>query len=74
MNTQPQIDVWISAEGAITIHAVGYVGSTCEEATAFLESELGTVGHKQRSRDWYRRAPNQNQNKNQNTNQQKQQS
>ena len=70
MKNQPQIDVWISPEGAITIHAVGYTGSTCEEATAFLESELGSVGYKQRSRDWYRRAPNHNKN----TNQQKQQS
>ena len=68
MKTQPQIDVWISPEGAITVHAVGYTGSTCEEATAFLESELGNVGRKQRTRDYYRKSQVTN------SNQQKQQS
>ncbi|MEQ1841185.1 MAG: DUF2997 domain-containing protein [Verrucomicrobiales bacterium] len=55
MKSKERIDVWISPEGAITIDAVGYTGSSCEEATRFLETSLGTVGRKQRSRDYYRK-------------------
>ena len=36
MNSKERIDVWISPEGAITLDAVGYTGSSCEEATRFL--------------------------------------
>ncbi len=62
MNSKERIDVWISPEGAITLDAVGYTGSTCEEATRFLEESLGTVGRKQRTRDYLRRQKNQQQN------------
>jgi len=62
MSTNERIDVWISPEGAITLDAVGYSGSSCEEATRFLEDSLGTVGRKQRTRDYYRRQKNQQQN------------
>lgn len=72
MKTKQQIDVWVSPEGAITIDAQGYTGNTCEEATAFLEQELGTIGRRQRTRDWYRRGRNTNHNDN--TNQQEVQS
>ncbi|MBP9222631.1 MAG: DUF2997 domain-containing protein [Verrucomicrobiales bacterium] len=68
MKSKERIDVWISPEGAITIDAVGYTGSSCEEATRFLETSLGTVGRKQRSRDYYRK------NTSQQSNQQEQQS
>ena len=54
MSSKERIDVWISPEGAITLDAVGYTGKTCEEATKFLEESLGTVGRKQRTRDYYR--------------------
>ena len=64
MNSKERIDVWISPEGAITLDAVGYTGSSCEEATKFLEESLGTVGRKQRTRDYYRRQKNQQQNSN----------
>jgi hypothetical protein len=62
MSSKERIDVWISPEGAITLDAVGYTGSTCEEATRFLEESLGTVGRMQRTRDYYRRQKNQQQN------------
>ena len=67
MKSKEQIDVWINADGEITINAVGFTGKTCEEATAFLEEGLGLTGRKQRTRDYYR------QNQNHNINQQKQQ-
>ena len=68
MKSNQRIDVWISPEGKITIDAVGYTGNTCEEATTFLEQALGTVGRKQRTRDYYRREQNRQ------SNQQEQQS
>lgn len=58
MKTSTRIDVWISPEGAITLDAIGYTGNTCEEATRFLEEALGTVGCKQRTRDYYRKNTN----------------
>ena len=58
---QERIEVRISPQGQITIDAKGYSGRSCEEATRFLEQELGTVGRKQRTRDWYRPQANQNQ-------------
>ena len=35
MKSKKQIEVTVSTEGAITINAKGYTGSSCEEATAF---------------------------------------
>ena len=58
MSTKERIDVWISPEGAITLDAVGYTGSSCEEVTRFLEESLGTIRRKQRTRDYYRRQKN----------------
>ena len=68
MKSKEQIVVWINAEGGITIDAVGFTGKSCEEATRFLEEGLGTVGRKQRGRDYYRK------NRNRNNHQQKQKS
>ena len=72
MSSKERIDVWISPEGAITLDAIGYTGNSCEEATRFLEEQLGTLGRKQRTRDYYRRQSNQNQNSNQTPNEQNQ--
>jgi hypothetical protein len=38
-----QIIVEVSAEGEITIKAVGFKGSSCQKATAALERALGKV-------------------------------
>ena len=67
MKSNQRIDVWISPDGKITIDAVGYTGNTCEEATTFLEQALGTVGRKQRTRDYYRREQNRQSNTDQQT-------
>lgn len=71
MKAKEHIEVWVSPEGLITIHAHGYTGNSCEEATRFLEEELGTTGYRQRTRDWYR--SNRRRTRNQNPNQQNQQ-
>jgi len=61
MKSKTQIVVRVSPEGGLSIEAVGYTGSTCEEATAFLEEALGTVVRKQSTRDRYRRNRTSNQ-------------
>ncbi|MCB1232966.1 MAG: DUF2997 domain-containing protein [Verrucomicrobiae bacterium] len=65
MKSKERIEVRVSPEGAITVEAHGYTGNTCEEATRFLEEELGAIGRHQRKRDWYRRNRTRTQNDNQ---------
>ncbi len=61
MKTQTQIVVRVSPEGGLSIEAVGYTGSTCEEATAFLEEALGTVARRRHTPDRHRRNRTSNQ-------------
>jgi hypothetical protein len=55
---QKTIEVSISPTGAITIEAEGYTGSSCEEATRFLEEALGLPGKRTRKAEFYRRRTN----------------
>ena len=52
---QPTIEVSVSPAGEITVEAEGYTGSTCEEATRFLEEALGLAGNRTRKAEFYRR-------------------
>ena len=45
---QKSIEVTVSPAGEIKIDAVGYTGSSCEEATRFLEEALGLPGKRVR--------------------------
>jgi hypothetical protein len=49
------IEVTVSPTGAITVEAEGYSGSSCEEATRFLEEALGLPGQRVRKGEFYRR-------------------
>ena len=67
-NKQPAIEVLVSPAGEITVEADGYTGSTCEQATRFLEEALGLPGNRTRKAEFYRRErttknPNQQQQK-----------
>ena len=53
---QKTIEVSVSPTGAITIEAEGYTGSSCEEATRFLEEALGLPGKRKRKAEFYRRS------------------
>lgn len=48
------IEVVVGPDGAIKIDAVGFKGSDCEKATAFLESALGCVKSKERKPEYYK--------------------
>ncbi len=52
---QKTIEVSVSPTGAITIEAEGYTGSSCEEATRFLEEALGLPAKRKRKAEFYRR-------------------
>lgn len=47
-----QIKVDIGPDGAVTIDAVGFSGSDCEEATRFLEDALGDVCERRRKPEY----------------------
>lgn len=49
------IEVTVTPSGAITLEAEGYTGSSCEEATRFLEEALGLPGARTRKGEFYRR-------------------
>ena len=49
------LEILIGASGQLTINAVGFTGSDCEKATAFLEQALGKLTAKQRKPEFYQR-------------------
>ena len=53
MTTQRQIDVIVAPDGGIKIDAVGFTGTDCEQATAFLEKALGAISVKRKKPEYY---------------------
>ncbi len=49
------IEVIVRADGSLKIDAVGFQGSDCEKATAFLEKALGQAKAKQKKPEYRRR-------------------
>ena len=54
------IELTVGPDGQTSIEAVGFTGSDCEKATAFLEQALGKATTKRHTPDFYRRARVQN--------------
>jgi len=50
------IELIVHPSGAVEIDAVGFAGTDCEQATAFLEETLGTLAEKRRKPEYYRQA------------------
>ena len=57
------IEIIISPSGQLNINAVGFSGTDCEKATAFLEQALGQLTSKQRKPEWYQQNRRANQQK-----------
>ena len=57
------IEILIAPSGQLTINAVGFTGTDCEKATAFLEQALGQLSNKQRKPEWHQRTHRTNQQK-----------
>ena len=49
------IEVIVAPDGSISIDAVGFLGTDCEKATAFLEDALGVVVDRQRKPEYHSR-------------------
>ena len=47
------IEVIIQPDGSLKIDAVGFSGSDCDKATAFLEAALGQTTGRQRKPEYY---------------------
>lgn len=52
---QPSIEIEFCPKGEIRIDAVNYSGSSCEEATRYLEQALGLASNRQRKTEFYQR-------------------
>ena len=48
------IEVIVAKDGTLTIDAIGFMGTDCEQATAFLEKALGTTKARTKKADLYR--------------------
>ena len=57
------IEILISSSGQLSINAVGFSGTDCEKATAFLEQALGKLTAKQRKPEWHQQNRRANQQK-----------
>lgn len=57
------VEILISPLGQLTINAVGFSGTDCEKATAFLEQALGQLTSKQRKPEWHQQNRRANQQK-----------
>jgi hypothetical protein len=51
---QQTIRLDIDPDGFLKIDAIGFSGTDCEQATAFLEEALGDVQGKQKKPEFYR--------------------
>ena len=46
------VEVIVSAEGVVTVEAVGFSGQACEKATAAIEKALGMTKTKTKKKEW----------------------
>ena len=47
------IDIIVSPKGDITIHAIGFKGADCEQATRAMEEALGVVSHRVKKPEYH---------------------
>jgi len=47
------IEILIAPDGSLTIDAIGFKGSDCDQATKFLEVALGLTAGKQRKPEYH---------------------
>jgi hypothetical protein len=55
MKTPQTIEVKVALDGGISIDAIGFKGSDCEQATAFLEEALGVTSKRKRKVEYHQR-------------------
>lgn len=50
-----EIQITIDTDGSVSVEALGYEGTDCEQATEFVEKALGTVQERRRKPEYYAR-------------------
>ena len=63
MSSHPTIEVTISPTGEVSIQTRGYTGSTCRQASQFLEKALGQVAQDRPTAEMYQSQTTRQQNK-----------
>jgi hypothetical protein len=58
---KPIIEITVTPDGAISINAVNFTGTDCEQATKHLEAELGVVTKKVKKTEYHQQAKTNNQ-------------
>ena len=51
---QRSIDITVRPDGGVTMEAINYEGTDCEQATRFLEEALGIPGKRERKPEYYK--------------------
>ena len=63
MTSQPIIEITISPSGEVSIQTRGYSGSSCRQASQFLEKALGQVARDRATAEMYQSQPTRQRNK-----------
>lgn len=50
---QPVIEITVNTDGSTNVRTSGFAGSSCREATAFLEKALGIVTDERLTSEFY---------------------
>ena len=53
----PKIIIRVRRDGSVDLQAQGYVGRSCEEATRFLEEQLGQLQSRKHTPEYYLTEP-----------------
>lgn len=48
-------EIWFGPNGEIELETFGFKGSSCKEASEFLENALGTSGDTKKKMEWHLR-------------------
>lgn len=51
--SKKKIVVIVAADGAVSIDMIGYTGTACTDASAFLELALGTTADRRVKPEWF---------------------
>jgi hypothetical protein len=51
------IEIIVAADGKTTVQTRGFVGSSCQDASRFIEQALGSSTREQRTAEFYQTEP-----------------
>ena len=54
--TSKTIEITVSPEGGVSVKTTGYTGSSCRDASRFIEQALGTIGRESLLPEYFQQA------------------